>query len=371
MAGNIIDYVKAYGNCDLREMPINDVDSLVLCQLAYLKFDGIVSDVRENGPSIALKAIKEHRDYERIYADERYEKVNRELFEAAADGKRFGNMKLNCYINLVEKEWETQFAAVTFLLEDGTVYIAFRGTDETLVGWKEDFNMAFLSPIPAQSYSVKYLNIVAGQMHRKFYVGGHSKGGNLAVYSSMNCIPQVQERIQKIYSMDGPGFRPEILKECGYEIIENRVVKIVPHSSFIGRVFEQDNFYTTVESRKFGLAQHNPYHWLVEEGHFVLVEDIYESSKAISHVVNHWILSLNEQQLKTLSDTLYQVLSASEADDLITFAADWKKSLSGMITAWEDVDEQTRRGIVEVMRLLFHSLSKRPNRKEVRHRIEE
>lgn len=353
MTGTMIEYLNKYGDCPLTEMPLNDVDSLILCQLSYLKYDGMVSDVRGTGPSISLKEIAAHADFDKMFSDTRFEKQNRELFQGAISGRRFCNMRLNCYINMVEKEWETQFSAVTFLLEDGTIYVAFRGTDETIIGWKEDFNMAYLSPIPGQSFSVKYLNMVMSRLHCPFYVGGHSKGGNLALYSAMNCIPDVQRRIQKIYNMDGPGFRPEVLESCSYEKIEDRVVKILPRSSMIGMIFEKGIHYQVVESNRLGLMQHDPYTWLVKDAEFVHVDDIYESRRFMDNTINEWILSLDEQQLRTFVDTLYQVVSASQAEDLIEFTADWKKSMNGIVAALKEVDGQTARMLKKIIKSLF------------------
>lgn len=353
MAGTIISYVKEYGEHSFAEAPMNEVDSLVLCQFSYLKFDGLVPDVRENGHSVSLQEIAAHEDYEKLYADERYERDNRALFEAMLASRRFRNMRLNCYINIIEKEWETQFSAVTFLLDDGALYVAFRGTDENIVGWKEDFNMAFLSPVPGQAYSVKYLNMVTGKLHKPFYVGGHSKGGNLALYSAMNCIPKIQERIIKIYSMDGPGFRPEVLDVCRYNEIADRVVKILPHSSLVGMLFERDIHYKVVESKTFGLAQHNPYTWIVEDGKFQEVDGIYESRLLMDGALNEWILSLDEKRLKIFVDTLYQVVSASEAESLIDFTADWKKSMNKVLSALKEVDGQTEKMLKETVKALF------------------
>ncbi|MCM1569738.1 MAG: DUF2974 domain-containing protein [Roseburia sp.] len=353
MAGTILEYLEEYGQYSLMERPLSDVDSLILCQLAYLKFDGMVPNVKENKPSVSVQEIAKHGDYEKLFADERYEKANRALFEGIIKSVRFGGMHLNCYINVIEKEWETQFSAVTYLLADGTIYVAFRGTDETIVGWKEDFNMAFLSPVPGQSYSMKYLNMVTGRLHEPFYVGGHSKGGNLAVYSAMNCVPKVQERILKIYSMDGPGFRREVLEECGYDRIKDRVVKILPHSALVGMLFERDIRYQVIESKGLGLYQHDPYTWIVKKGKFVRVKDIYEGRKLLDDTINEWILSLDAQQLRTFVDTLYRVISASEAEDLITFSADRKKSMLGMVNALKELDEETARAIKEIVKSLF------------------
>lgn len=349
----VLNYLKEYGDCSFREMPMTEVDSLALCQLSYLKFDGMVPDVRENLPSVTLSSLVNREDFDRLFADVRYEEVNRALVAGMLAGRRFRNLKLNCHVNVIEKEWETQFAAITFILEDGTVYVAYRGTDETIVGWKEDFNMAFLSPVPGQEYSVKYLNEVASRIKRPFYVGGHSKGGNLAVYSAMNCRPEIQERIIKVYSMDGPGFRPEVLKECNYEAIRSRVVKILPHSSLVGMLFESDMNFQVVESRTLGLAQHDPYTWLVEGEHLVRVNDIYERRKLMDNTLNEWILSLDEEKLRTFVDTLYQVISASQADNLIEFTAEWKRSMNGIVTALKEVDEETAKILKEVIKSLF------------------
>lgn len=381
MKGTIIDYLKEYADVSLKDEPMNDVDSLVLCQFAYLKFDGLVPLVTENARPVSLQQLYEHPDYEKLYGDERYEKENRALFEAMRVCARFRNMKLNCYINIIENQadFETQFSAVTFLLEDGTMYVAYRGTDETIVGWKEDFNMAFLSPVPGQEFAIKYLNMVTKRLPKDFYIGGHSKGGNLAVYAAMRCVPQVQRRILKIYSMDGPGFRPEVLEKYDFGRIEDRTCKILPHSSLVGMLFEKDIRYQVVESRTFGLAQHNPFTWLVRDGHFETVSDIYETRRFVDDTLNEWILSLDERSLRTFVDTLFQVLSASESDNLIDFTANLKRSMTGVLGAMKDLDEDTQKALKQVLKSLFEIAGLRvkqefkayPLRRETKSKSEE
>ena len=351
--GTVLDYIKEYGKYSFREMPMTEVDSLALCQLSYLKFDGMVPGVRENLPSVTLESLKAHPDYEKLFADVRYEEVNRALIEGMLAGKRYSNLKLNCYVNMVEKESEMQFSAITYILNDGTVYIAYRGTDETIVGWKEDFNMAFCSPVPGQEYSVGYLNTVAERIHSPFYVGGHSKGGNLAVYSAMNCRPDIQERIIRVFSMDGPGFRPEVLRAGNYDMIADRVTKILPHSSLVGMLFESDMHFQVVESKTFGLMQHDPYTWLVEGDHLKHVDDIYESRKQMDNTLNTWILSLDEKQLRIFVDTLFQVISASQADNLIDFTAEWRQSMNRIIAALKGLDPDTTKALKAVIKALF------------------
>ena len=381
MKGTIIEYLKEYADVSLAQEPMSDVDSLVLCQFSYLKFDGLVPPVTENARPVSLQQIYEHPDYEKLYGDERYEKENRALFEAMRRCVRFRNMKLNCYINIIENQadFETQFSAVTFLLEDGAMYVAYRGTDETIVGWKEDFNMAFLSPVPGQEFAIKYLNTVTERMPRDFYIGGHSKGGNLAVYAAMNCDPSVQERIIKIYSMDGPGFRPEVLERCDFARIEEKTCKILPHSSLVGMLFEKDIHYQVVESRTFGLAQHNPFTWLVRDGHFETVSDIYEARRFMDDTLNQWILSLDEESLRIFVDTLFQVLSASESDNLIDFTANLKRSLTGVLGAMKDLDEDTQKALKQTVKSLFEiaglrmkqELNTRPLKRETKSKSAE
>lgn len=353
LAGTIIEYIKKYGEYTFLEKPMNDVDSLALCQFCYLKFDGMVPLVTENKKSVTMQELMAHEDYEKLYADTRFEKNNRALFEAMVHSRRFKTLKMNCYINIVETEWETQFSAITFFLEGGTMYIAYRGTDETIVGWKEDFNMAFQSPVPGQAYAAKYLNMVTGKLHNRFYLGGHSKGGNLAVYAALNCSAQVRERILKIYSMDGPGFRKEVLEGCQYEQIADRIVKILPHSSLIGMLFETSPCVKVVESKTFGLLQHDPYTWLIAEDDFVYVKGLYKSRKHADETLNQWVEALDEKQRRIFVDTLYQVVSASKAENLIELSADWKKSMNNMITALKEVDDETRQALRTIVKALF------------------
>lgn len=351
--GTVLDYLEKYGKYTFRQMPMTEVDSLALCQLSYLKFDGMAPGLEENAPAITLKDLEGHPDFEKLFADVRYEKPNRALLSAMLQSRRFAGMGLNYYVNVIMEQWETQFSAITFFPEDCPVYVAYRGTDETIIGWKEDFNMAFLTPVPGQEISAEYLDAVAGRFRGPFYVGGHSKGGNLSVYSAMNCAPEIQDRILKVYSMDGPGFRPEVLEKSHYDAIAPRVVKILPNSSLVGMIFESDMYFQVVKSKTFGLLQHDPYTWLVVGNHLARANDLYERRKQMDNDLNQWILSLDEQQLRTFVDTMFQVISASQTDNLIDFTAEWKRSVNGIIGALKEVDEETREVLKKMIKSLF------------------
>lgn len=365
--GTILDYLKEYGDYTFAELPFSDVDSLVLSQFAYLKFDGMVPGPGAAGRPVGLQELAEHADYDRLYADERYRKNNTALFQRIYKSRRFGAMRLWNYVNQIEPEQETQFSAVVCGLPYGITYVVFRGTDENIVGWKEDLNLAFSEPAPGQLLSVGYLEQAAQTIPGRFFVGGHSKGGNLAVYSSMNCSDAVRERIDRIYDHDGPGFRPEIKEGSAYAQIEGRIHKTVPRSSLVGMLLYTDGVYQVVESRTIGLAQHNPYTWLVRDNTFRTVEGIRAGRRFMDQALNEWILSLDQEQMHIFVDTLYRVVQASETDNLIDFTANWLQSIHKIGMALKEVDEETASVIIRIMRALFEVISSHA-KEEVRSR---
>lgn len=355
--GTILDYLREYGDYSLAEKPFCDVDSLVLSQLSYLKFDGIVPGPGEGRAPVSLSEIAAHADYDRLYGDERYRKDNTALFTRALHSRRFGEMRLWNYVNLIELERESQFSAVVCGLPGGLFYVVFRGTDENIVGWKEDLNLAFSEPVPGQLRSVSYLEQATRTFDGGFYVGGHSKGGNFAVYAAMNCEPGVRERIECIYNHDGPGFRPEVREKCAYREIEGRIHKTVPRSSLVGMLLYTDGNYRVVESKTIGLAQHNPYTWLVREDDFRIVDEIRPGRMRMDQTLNEWILSLDQEQMHIFVDTLYRVVQASETDNLIDFTAHGFQSIQKIGRAISEVDEETAKVVMQIMRALFETVS--------------
>ena len=356
--GTILDYLREYGDYSLEEKPFSDVDSLVISQLAYLKFDGIVPGPEEKRPPVSLQEIAAHADYDHLYADERYRRDNTALFMGALNGRRFGNLHLWNYVNLIEPERESQFSAVVCGFSGGLTYVVFRGTDENMVGWKEDLNLAFSEPVPGQLRSVPYLEQAARTIEGGFFVGGHSKGGNLAVYAAMYCEPAVRERIERIYDHDGPGFRPEVRQQGAWQEIEGRIHKTVPRSSMVGMLLYADIAYRVVESKTSGLAQHNPYTWLVKNGDFRMADEIRPGRRFVDQTLNEWILSLDQEQMHIFVDTLYGVVQASETDNLIDFTAHWVQNVQKIGRAISEVDEETAKVVMQIMRALFETVSR-------------
>lgn len=357
--GTIIDYVKEYGSYTFEEKPLSEVDSLVLSQFSYLKFDGLVPELSDHKKAVSIGWLNQHEQKDKLFADKRFADHNYPLFTAMCSSRRFGKMRMNYYVNEIDTVKETQFSAITLYLGKGCTYVAYRGTDETIVGWKEDFNLAFLTPVPGQIKSVDYLKKAARHIRGRFYVGGHSKGGNLAVYASMNAAPRLQNRILEVYSHDGPGFRPEILASADFGRIAEKVKKIVPQSSLIGMLLQSQEKYMIIESTSFGLLQHDPFTWAVEQNQFKQADKIYEGRLFMDETLNEWILHMDEEEIRFFVDTLYQVISAADIDNLIDFADSWKDNLNALVEAVKELDEVSRAMMRQIIRSLFELLSLR------------
>lgn len=356
---NIIGYVKEWGQYHLSEKPFNEVDSLVLCQLVYLNYGPFVPGLDRESEPVSIRSIYENPDRDRILDDYWYRENNIELFTAVTSSKRFGGLKVNYYVNIINEQEQTQFSAMTYVLEDQSAYIAYRGTDATIVGWKEDLNLAFSKPLPSHHLAVEYMEYVADFMEGSFYTGGHSKGGNLAVYAAMNCRQQVRDRLIKIFNNDGPGFRPEIRELGKYHEIADRIAKFIPRSSLVGTILEDQDDYTLVESRGVGMLQHNTYSWKVEEDHFIRAKNMAEGKMVRDAALNEWILSLTEEETHAFVDTLYDVVSASEASNVFEFGADWKNCLQNVFEAAKEIDDTTRKMISGIIRTLFEITGER------------
>lgn len=353
---NIISYIKDWGRYPLTERPLNEADSLVLCQFVYLNYEKFVPGFKEKKEPVDIQYIYSHPERDRIFDDYWYRENNKELISAMAESIRFGGLKMNYYVNIIDEEEETQFSAMTYFLEDGSTYLAYRGTDATIVGWKEDLNLAFSKPLPGQYLAVEYMDKVAGLVPGKFFVGGHSKGGNLAVYAAMNCSDDTRERILKVFNNDGPGFRPEIREQGNFQAIEERVVKFIPRSSLVGMILEDHCKYEIVESKGIGMFQHNTYSWKIKDGTIVRARNMNSTKIKRDATLNEWILSLSEEEIHSFVDTLYEVISASEAFNVFDFGSDWKKSLQNIAEAIKEVDEDTKKTIHRMIRSLIEMM---------------
>lgn len=335
---NILDYVEWRGDIDFVSSEFNEIDSLILSQLSYIGFDGIISNNNKE-----LLTLKEASAKFFSVHDEKYilgallPKEIVTLLKVAGDSVRFGNLKLSCYINHVDKDRQEQFSAVTFELNDG-IFIAFRGTDDTLIGWKEDFNMCFISPVPAQEESVKYLDYVLSLYKwrsGKVRIGGHSKGGNLAVYSAAFCPKKFRKKIAAVYNNDGPGFDDAMMKNPLYQEMLSKITTFLPQSSTVGMLLEHEEPYIVIQSTASGLFQHDVFSWQLKGKHFVTTS-LSENCRFLDKTLKNWLAGMDNQQRMHFVDVLFEILSAGNAENLSELESkkltNIKKSVQAVIT---------------------------------------
>lgn len=338
---------------DFSVKEFGEVDSLILSQFSYLFFDGIVPGLKDDKDAVPIKDTFLAERFASMLHNVRVPDDNKRLLAALSSNPRYRNVGMNYYVNEIDIAAEKQFSAVSFLLDRNTAYIAFRGTDASLVGWKEDFNMAFLSEVPSQARAVQYLEKVSQHLPYDLIVGGHSKGGNLAVYSAMMCCPALQRRIAAVYSHDGPGFHDHILKSTHYQRIKDRVHKTVPQSSVIGMLLETQEDYTVVKSNRSGMMQHDPFSWEIGEDGFHQLQHITSRSQFLDKTLHDWLLKLPETDRERFVDTLYKVIAASNAATIAELQQIRLRDIKTMLAVAGNIDTETRKFLFNTVKSLI------------------
>ena len=245
---------------------------------------------------------------------------------------------------------------MTYRLPSGTLVVAFRGTDDSLVGWKEDFNMAFQYPVPAQVTAADYLARVAALWQNvPIVLTGHSKGGNLAVYAAMNAGDDVKDRIERIYSLDGPGFPEAVVNSFEYASVSDRIVKIVPDSSVVGMVLETPERCIVVKSDVEGIMQHFVFSWQMHGGEFDKVEDVASSSVTFNKALNKWLANLSKEQRERAVDALFAVLEASGAGSISAMMAAGPKVIPEMLGTYVGLSGEDRRNLNQALAIMLQA----------------
>lgn len=353
---NIIDYVAKYGDLSFEEKPLNKVDALIFSQFAYFKLGSFVPFDGSYDNSISIEEMAGRDNVSELFSDERYAANNSQLFHAMASSKRFASVRLSNFIDLVSNKWEMQFSAVTFYLSPGATHVVFRGTDESIVGWKEDFNMTFMTPIPAQVKAVDYLHYAAERIRGDFSVGGHSKGGNLAVYSVMKCSKYVRDRVTVIYSHDGPGFTKETLADADFDAIADRILKFVPRSSIVGMLLQSHEKYRVVEAGSVGILQHDPFNWVVGDDDFVYRDDVAGRYVISDEAVNEWASRAGADEMKVFVDKVYSVFVEAGVSDVNDLKSNAGTIMAKARSVMGSLDEEDRRRIKAVLSVFIESV---------------
>ena len=342
---NLFDYLYWRGDLTLDRLPFNPVDGLILSWFASLPLENPM-------PETLGEAAAE------IWVEGEGLRFARML----AESPRFREMKLRYFSEKFSQEEQMQFAAVTVLTGDARAFIAFRGTDATLVGWKEDFNMAFSDEVPAQREAVDYINLVGENIRLPLRVGGHSKGGNLAVYGASLCDRDIQRRIGRVYNFDGPGLSPLVMSSMGHVAVAPRIETFLPESSIVGILLERSAGYHVVKSDAVGVMQHSPYSWQVEPAGFVLLDELGWQSLYADRTIRDWLGGMSGESRETFVNALYEIVESTDAKTVGQIGENWQKSGWSMLNAFAELDLRTKAVLFVSLGRLIRSAARNLNK---------
>lgn len=338
--GIIFDYLDQVAYDSIYDTPFNELDMLMLTELTYLPFDQIVSDQMSPDCSCRLfeAAEKVPQDLSMLVTKNRLK-----LLEKAASSTRFKNIKLMGYVNDIDPDVQKQFAAMIFKIKPDSYVLTFRGTDDSIIGWKEDFHMTYMDQVPAQKTAVNYLRKAMDALPGQFILTGHSKGGNLASYAASQIEPEYQERIQSIYSYDAPGLNHSVITSQGYQTISDKIKRYIPQGSIVGMMLETPKQAQIVKSTAIGgLAQHDTFSWQISDQTFVLLDNLNPDSLQVDKTLKNWVDSVSDEELKDFFDLFFGLIldaGISSINDL-TKLENFKKILAVFENANALTDEE-------------------------------
>lgn len=355
---NLINYVKWRGDLSFSASPINEVDALIFSELVYLDFSGYTEKEPVPISAVIKKYFKDKRN--KVYKDyiikDFYMSIGKEITKLLAvtgHFERFSNILLAEYEEFVCETQPIQFAACTFQFEKDKIFVAFRGTDNTIYGWKEDCMIALSDNIPSQLKAAEYLCRVAAKYPDcKIYIGGHSKGGNLAIYSAVNADKSVKSRIERVYNNDGPGFSLSFIESDNYRELSSRITTFVPQSSFIGMLLEHDEDYIIVKSENHSFWQHNAFSWNVIGNSFVHLKEDTKDIRFAEKNMKELLAGLSTEEKKLIIDSLFQIM---EEGGKVTFDDIRKagiKNIPSMIKAFNKIDNESKKALSNGLTLL-------------------
>ena len=333
---NIVDYLVWRGELSLEASPWNAIDGLLMATLSYLNFHGI-----QDARGWTMREAK-RLDLVIESPDASFQ-PRKDAFNGMADSIRFGKSRMHHFIAMTDETSSMQFSAMCIDLPDGTMAIAFRGTDNTLVGWREDFDMAYRTWVPGQEAAAYYLTQAANITDRPLRLAGHSKGGNLAVYAASAVPADIQNRIEGIWSYDGPGMNRQISAGEGYQRIRDKIHSYIPQTSIIGLLMDYYTPYTVVHSVATGLSQHDPMSWQVYGPKFEEMESIDRKAEIVCETFHEWLQNSTPEQRGTFVDTLFKMADTTNATKMSELLNEKFRSFRKMYGGRKELDPETRR----------------------------
>lgn len=338
----LMDYLKWRNDVSFRAAPFNEIDNVILSYLAYADFGELLHEEKRHvSIETCFKRFLEKHDLAEVRESKHFIERAPLLLEDMVGGERFRGTKVAHFREVFDKEKVQQFAALVFLLPNGSKYVSFRGTDLSITGWKEDFLMSFTAETEGAKEAVSYLNEVAACVEGDLILGGHSKGGNFAMFAAAFCDDAFKERILKVYNNDGPGFREEIVRSAAYRELLPKITNIVPQTSIIGRLLSNEAAHTVVKSTAAGIFQHDVTTWEVTKDKFVRTEpDAF--SDFVEKSLGTWLETMDDKARKSLVETVFSMIEMTEAETFVEFGENLFKNTGLIIKGFGKLPKEKR-----------------------------
>ena len=353
---NMLDYIKEFGHVSFEERAFSEIDALVLTELEYLPLEKVVpSD--ENGENFVT--VKEIAEYMQEHKQELFAEnpmmmteERHEVSQVIADAPRFQSLKFFGVVSEWDKDTTKQFAAVTVEVEPSVRLVVFRGTDETLIGWKEDFLMTYSPLVAAQTDAKEYLAKQASLFDGDLMVSGHSKGGNLAIYAAATQEEDVQLRIVDIFCFDSPGLYRSVLETKGYQNIVPLAMRYIPQDSLVGLMLESEVPYVIVKSNATGAIQHSAMTWEIEDGQFIKMEKLTKNSQLNDQTFKKWTESVSDEELELFWNVFFELLFSVGIDTVNDLYGQFMHYVQEFLKAAGEMDEEKREMLTRIALLL-------------------
>lgn len=345
----LLDYLKWRNDVSFEVAEFNDIDNVILSCLAYIDFGEFL---RKPSEIYTIEEVFElfckNHSLDEIRESKQFTQRVALLLEDMVQGERFKGTKVTCYEDDLDKEKVKQFAAVTFILPNGMNYISYRGTDSTITGWKEDFLMTFMADTEGAKEAVNYLNKVSEYLEGDIIIGGHSKGGNFAMYASVFCNDEIKERISRVYNNDGPGFRDEIIESRGYQEMLPKICTIVPQTSMIGQLLANESEQRVIESDAIGLHQHDALTWKVAKDNFVESE-LDAFGNFVDVALGSWLEKIDDETRLSVVSTVFSMIEETEAETFYEFSDSLFKNTTILIKGLVKLSKEKRNELMTAL----------------------
>lgn len=353
---NMLDYIKEFGHVSFEERAFSEIDALVLTELEYLPLEKVVPSDENGEDFVTVKEIAEYmQEHKQELFDENPMMITQERHEVSqviADAPRFQSLKFFGVVSVWDKDTTKQFAAITVEVEPSVRLVVFRGTDDTLIGWKEDFLMTYSPLVAGQTDAKEYLAKQASLWDGDLMISGHSKGGNLAIYAAATQVEDVQLRIVDIFCFDSPGLYRSVLETKGYQNIVPLAMRYIPQDSLVGLMLESEVPYVIVKSNATGAMQHSAMTWEIEDGQFIKMEKLTKNSQLNDQTFKKWTESVSDEELELFWNVFFELLFSVGIDTVNDLYGQFMHYVQEFLKAAGDMDEEKRELLTRIALLL-------------------